>query len=319
LALPATARAEGESIVRVRSSLGALDERLAAELSTLGLAVQEVDAPEPDVSLEQIARSRGARAAVRVDERGGAIELWVESRRGAPSLHQRVFAKGRRGWNLAAVSALEILRADLLEVRDPPPPAPPVEVAPAVPDRRDAVDATPRASTPARLWAHVAAGAEFSPGGLGPSADAIAELRLELPWFEVGAFGSFAPVSDQVSAVEGVARTRHAMGGAFVDGRVHWGPATLSLGAGGVVAFFWMNGTALAPAYEGRAASMATAGPWLRGCAALAITPSMRVRLELSGGSTFPRAVIRFAGREVADWGQPFGLVTLGLELAVLP
>jgi hypothetical protein len=152
-----------------------------------------------------------------------------------------------------------------------------------------------------------------------PSAQATAELRLELPLLDVGAFGSFSPVADQVSAVEGVARVRNAMGGAFLEGRVRWGPATMSLGAGGVLAFFWMTGDALAPAYEGRSAAMATAGPLLRGCASLAVTPTMRVRLELAGGWTLPRAAIRFAGREVAGWGQPFGLVTLGLEFGVTP
>jgi hypothetical protein len=38
------------------------------------------------------------------------------------------------------------------------------------------------------------------------------------------------------------------------------------------------------------------------------------VRAALASGVTLPRAVVSFGGREVADWGRPFALATLGLE-----
>jgi hypothetical protein len=79
-----------------------------------------------------------------------------------------------------------------------------------------------------------------------------------------------------------------------------------------------MNGEALAPGYGGQSASIVTVGPLLRVCATLDVTPALRVRTAIGAGVTAPHAVIRFAGREVADWGQPFGLMTLGLELGVL-
>jgi hypothetical protein len=317
LFLATTARSEGEPILRVRSSNVALDERLSAELATLGLPVEEVDSPDPDVPLDQIARARGARAAVRVLEREGTIELWVVPRRaGAAPVHQNVAMDPRRGWNLAAVSAMEILRAGLLEVRDP-------SVVPPEPVQRTVEEVaspgpppTPRAPV---LWAHAAAGAEFSPGGLGASGEVLGELRLEpLPWFDVAAFGAFTPAVAHVSGAEGVASARHALVGAVADARARIGGLTASIGAGGVVATFWMTGEAVSQGYAAQSASTVTAGPLLRVSGSLDVTPALRLRAEVGGGVTMPHAVVRFAGRQVADWGQPFGLVTLGLELGFL-
>jgi hypothetical protein len=63
---------------------------------------------------------------------------------------------------------------------------------------------------------------------------------------------------------------------------------------------------------------MVTAGPVLRAGAAIEMTRALRLRAEVLGCLTFPQAVIRFAGREVADWGRPVGLLTLGLEWGAL-
>jgi hypothetical protein len=310
---------QGGTILHVRSSRPAQDERLEAELSTLGLSVQEAE-PDPGATLEAMARTRGARAAVRVAEQDNAIELWVEARTpAAPPIHQIVPVDPRRGWSLAAVASLEILRAELLEVREPQtvPPSPPPPPPPA-PEKPERLLAAPPMKAPL-LWAHLAGGAESSPGGLGPSVELFGELRLQLrSWFDVGAFGAFSPVAAQVTAAEGIARSRHAILGVAADVGGRFGVATASLGAGGVIALFWLSGDAPAPGYAGQNASVTTAGPLVRACGSLDVTPSLRLRSELAAGVTMPHAVIRFAGRQVADWGQPFVLLTLGLELGFL-
>ena len=82
LAVLVTAReaaADPATIVHVRSSNPALDKRLDAELSTLGFAVKVVDAGDPALDLETIARANGAVAGVRLDS-GDAVELWAEPR-----------------------------------------------------------------------------------------------------------------------------------------------------------------------------------------------------------------------------------------------
>jgi hypothetical protein len=265
-----------------------------------------------------MARAIGARAAVRVVEQDDAIELWVQARAPAdPPIHQLVPVNPRRGWGLAVVAALEILRAELLEVRErtvPPSPPPP----PPAPEKPERLPAAVPAKAPL-IWAHLAGGAESSPGGLGPSAELLGELRLQLgSWFDVGAFGAFSPVAAQVTAPEGIARSRHAIFGLAADVDARFGVVTASLGAGGLIALFWLNGDAPAPGYAGQNASITTAGPLVRACGSLDVTSSFRLRTELAAGATMPHAVIRFAGRQVADWGQPFVLLTLGLELGFL-
>jgi hypothetical protein len=224
----------------------------------------------------------------------------------------------RRGWSLAAVSALEILRADLLDVRDSRTPPPTPEPPPPAREKADAVPRSPAGKAPL-LWAHLAGGAESSPGGLGPSAELLGELRLEVQsWLDVAAFGSFSPAAAQVVGAEGTARSRHAILGAVADVSARFQGTTVSLGAGGVLALLWVNGEAPAPGYASQSASSTTAGPLVRACGSLDVTRSFRLRAELAAGATMPHAVIRFAGREVASWGQPFGLLTLGLELGIL-
>ena len=310
----------------MRSSKPALDERLSAEIATLGFPVRGVDPPqagaEPSAaSLQDIARARGATAAVRVLERDDAIEVWVEGPADTvPPFHEVFRSDARRRWNVASVSALESLRAHLLG-RPPPqlsPAAP--EVAPLRPEIA-APHGQPAFPRRPWLWLHLAAGAESSPGGLGPASEIFGEVRVELPssaplGVDVSVFGAFSPVAAQVAGPEGIAYVRHEIAGAAADARARLGRANVSLGLGAVLGLFSMNGQPSGGAYSGHDASIATLGPVLRACAAFDIVHALRVRAELAGGVTVPHAVIQFAGREVADWGQPFGLVTLGVKAA---
>jgi hypothetical protein len=111
---------------------------------------------------------------------------------------------------------------------------------------------------------------------------------------------------------------RHEIAGAAADARARLGRASVSLGAGAVLSLFSMRGEPSSATYRGRDASIATLAPVLRAGAAFDIVRALRVRAELAGGVSVPRAVIEFAGREAADWGQPFGLVTLGIEGGIL-
>jgi hypothetical protein len=308
------AGAQQDTIVRVRSSKGPLEERLSAELWTLGFDVKDVESKNPDANLEQIALAQGAAAAVRV-QKDGSIELWVGSPHGTePPLHETIGADARRDWNLTAVSALEALRAHLLRFRPervreplPVPAEPPVAMPPSVP--------SPAAR---RLWLVLAGGAEASAGGLGTSAEIVAELRFEpRPWLDVSAFGVLGPFPTQLEGREGVASVRQELAGVAVDAQARLAGAHVSLGLGAAIAELSMKGQP-ASGYAGEDASIATAGPVLRSCASIHVTPVLRLRAELLGGITAPRAVIRFAGREVAEWGRPFGLLTLGLEWGAL-
>jgi len=302
--------------VRVRSANTALDERLDAELSTLGFAVKGVDGGDPGLDLGTIARSNGAVAAIRVDP-GDAVELWVAANRpGEPPIREVFPVDARRGWSQAAVQALEALRAHLLKVREEPPPAPPakaLEVGPPPP--------LPAPTLPARpwLWLHLAGGADASPGGLSPAAAVLLEARLEpRPWLSIAVFGAVAPLAARLDAPEGGALVRHAIAGAAADVQKHVSGATVSLGGGGAFVLMSVQGTDPAAGYGAQTASSVTVGPLLRSSASLEVAPALRVRVELAAGVTLPRSTISFAGREDATWGRPFGLLTLGAEWGAL-
>jgi hypothetical protein len=309
--LSTEARADGGTIVRVRSSSGPLDERLSAELATLGFEVKEIVSNDPEADLAQIAHANGASAAVRVNN-DDTVELWASSRQGTePPIHEVIHIDPRNGWNLAAVSALESLRAHLLRVRDERTPPPPQGRREEEPPRARAMPT----STPPRLWVHAAGGAEASPGGLGPAAEILGELRFEpRSWLSVSALGVIGPVSSQVEGPEGVASVRHSMAGAAMDVQARTGVMTISGGLGAALAIFSFSGQARSPGYGGRDDSIVTLGPILRSCVSADVMRTLRLRTQLLVGITFPHAVIHFAEREVADWGWPFGLATLGLE-----
>jgi hypothetical protein len=145
------------------------------------------------MDLGEIARAYDAPAAVRV--RGDdAIELWIRvPQEAGPAISETIRVDPRLGWNLAAVSALEVLRAHLLAVRpSPPPPPAPADVAPSPAPARDAAPAIPAPRAP-RLWVQLAGGVEVSAGGLGPAAEILGEVRFEpRPWLAVGVFGATA-------------------------------------------------------------------------------------------------------------------------------
>ena len=311
--------AEPRVVVRVRSANGALDERFAAELSTLGFEVRDVEATDPDADLGAIARANGALAAVRASAEN-AIEIWVAAPHGLdPPIHE-VIRDPRRGRNVVTVLALEALRAHLIAIKPEPSPAPTnPEPPPSPPSPPPPAAIAPSPPSDPRLWIHVAVGGEASPGGLSPAADLVVALRFEpRPWIALSVFGAWSPTSAQIGAVEGGASVRRSLAGCAFDLQARTGATTLSIGGGGALVFMAVRGQSPAAGYAGQDASLVTAGPLLRGGAAFAISSSFRLRTELTTGVTFPRATISFADREAAAWGRPFAMLTLGIEWGAL-
>lgn len=303
------AAAASGMIVRVRSADPSLDDRLDAELATLGFTVKPVDGAEPGTDLGEIARANGAVAALRVDP-GDAVELWVEGRApGDPPVRETIPADPRRR-GVAAVLALEALRAHLLQVQPGPANEPPRTSEPPPPSPPSPVPSARR-----WLWLQLAAGVDASPGGIAPAPELLFALRLEpRPWLSLGAFGAVTPLAARLDAPEGGALLRRAIVGAGIDLQKEFSRTTLAIGAGGALVLLFVEGTSPAAGYRARDAFTVTAGPLLRASASTALASSVRVRADLAAGATFPRTTITFADREGATWGRPFGLLTLGLE-----
>ena len=48
-----------------------------------------------------------------------------------------------------------------------------------------------------------------------------------------------------------------------------------------------------------------------------ALLSKQPLRLDGHVGALVPRTLVRFAGRTVAAWGQPFGIGTFGIEIVI--
>jgi hypothetical protein len=311
---PGVATAAPPTVLRVHPTHSPLDERMAAELSRAGFEVRDVDAG-PRADLGEVARANGAAAAFRVDD--DALELWVEPRSpGQAPSRETIRVEGGRGMGVTAVAALEALRARLLPVAPQGSPPRPAPESPAPIVSKLTISPAPTAPT---LWLHMAVAAETSPGGLGPAGEVLAEVRVEpARWIALAALASFGPGAAHVSGPEGDAAVRRGAAGAAIDLQGRVGTATASVGAGAVIALLSVHGDAPAPGYAGTDDASVTAGPLVRLCLSLPLVPSLRIRAQLGGGATFPAAVVSFAGRQVATWGRPFALLSLGLEWGAL-
>jgi hypothetical protein len=74
------------------------------------------------------------------------------------------------------------------------------------------------------------------------------------------------------------------------------------------------DGVAVPPA-RGTTDHIVTASLRLQAGLAVAVHPRMRLRIDGSVGVLLPRPSVVFVDREVAVWGQPYGIGSLGVEV----
>ena len=315
-------------------------------------------APPARGPLEATAHDVGAVAAVRVAPSRRGVEVWVVDRVTGKTVLREISLGSSEGDTAAALvasRAVELLRASMLEVnmphpsrgdvpppeiveqlapppsepeapaaaespppRSPPPPSPSPPPTAATPPERDSAPPTkpdPRGGRFASIGPSLLASA----GGIDPSVGVFVGYRQRA--YESLLVEGFAqvPVSPPaVEAREGSATVGASMLGAGLgletDDR-----ATLTAGGGAGVALVWLHleGSAQAP-FRSSEDDLFAAGPYLRGALGARLARSMRVRADVLGGVALPQPVVRFAGREVARFGRPFGVVSLSLELISL-
>jgi hypothetical protein len=291
--------ADDEAIVR----------QLRAELSALGFEVLAPEAPAEDDD-ELWADDLGVVAAIRVADHE-ALEIRIVDRATGQSVQHRVEIPQpltEEDARIVALRAIELLRASLREPQE----APVVNPAPPTPSPT-------RPPAAPRFFLHFAPAVAGSPGGLGPSLHALLGLRW-MPHRHLGlAIQALAPTVGTVArGPEGTARIHTALVLAaahvsFVSPSARWQPdAGIGLGP----AFLRMRGAA-ATAYDDATDVVTSAALAARFGLAVAVSPRLRLRLDGHIGALVPRPLVRFAGRTVADWGQPFGLGVLGLEVVI--
>jgi hypothetical protein len=291
--------------------------RLAAELSLFGYRVDVARTPPETDLLELLARSGGA-ALIAVDQGGQTAEVVVAERASgaAAAWRERERLDPRRRDDTNAAVLAERFRARLTELGIAPGPA----LAERAPVVAVEVARPPAAPAPApepakRLWLGAAVGA--TSGGLGVIPDVQLAVRaFPVPWLSTSAFGKLSPIAAKVTATEGEADVRLFSGGVLIDAYPLHRGVLVNLGVGAMLVNASMTGQASAP-WRGQSDSVLVAAAMFETGAALRLSPLVAAELRGFVGACSPGVAVRFAGRTVADFGQPFAGASLGLALGV--
>jgi hypothetical protein len=304
------ARADERVLIALVDNHGsrALVARLEAELTTTGFRVERVRARTRE-SLAQVAARSGALAVVMVRSGDLAIELWGEHPdSGATAFSDSIRVDAARK-DVAAVTAVESLRGRLLRLGvtpdtlasevappEPPPPAPPVEPSP-----------------PLTFGAFFAGGVGV--GVSSPAGFARVGLHFEpVSFLSVGLSGTWQPLTHDLHEPEGSASVRIAYLTLGADWLIERDPLSFGIGPAFAVVLVDMEGSA-GGNYRGVHDPVWTVGPLAHAMLAYHLLGPLHLRADGELGVTFPSVAVRFAGRDAAEWGQPFALGTLGADL----
>jgi hypothetical protein len=223
----------------------------------------------------------------------------------------------------AAPAAENAAKGPLTEKRESAGGAPPEE--PGVQSTRSPARDASAAGKPSeagrlRLWLQGGAGGATSPGGVGPGAVARAGVRIEPAGpFSVTAFALLPLSSPAVRGAEGSADVSVVVAGGTVDyALVRSSAFRLALGFGGGAALFSVSGRSDDPVWVGRARTVASGVVFANASTAFRLGPWLGLRLEVTGGTASPRPTIEFDGKDVASWGRPFAVLTVGAEIDVV-
>lgn len=303
---PARAEESATIVIVERIPNPALAARLQAELEALGFRVKRRTGGD---SLASLSTAERAVAAVGIDR---SLELFiVDTDTGKPAVRERISLAAS---DLAAVTASETVRARLLRVgvtpaSSPPPADAPPAPPPPEPEREPAPAGTSREL---RVWA--AGGIHHAAGGLGPlpEVSAGAALRITRSLALELAAGMTLDTA-RVSELEGHSDVRFYRADLRLLADFDAGPVTFTLGPSCGIVLAEMEGVAAAPLQD-RRAWVKAATPALTAGFRVPIAGGLGLRAEGALGVSIPRIVVRFDGREVADWGRPFALLALGPE-----
>lgn len=327
--------------------------RMRGELAVLGVEVEVLVSAKDSPDLPALAKRLGASAALRVERTPPAIVVWVEPGAGVTPGEVRVGGPAEsRDAGLLALRAVEVLRARLLRVpiTEAPPAAsddagaaaidaePPVIDAAASTPVEDASAPVPAPPADAGTTLVAASGDTaapakrpdprpfaisagpavlLSPGGVPPSV----EVRVAAEWDPIPRLGveasAFLPATaGTVSATEGSMSLRAFDVGAGLRGFLTDPLAdfTVALGAGVSAMLLSFEGRARDPWSSASGSSWAVA-PYLTATAAYRVHTRVALRLDLEAALVRPQPVLRIAGNEVASFGQPAFLPSLGVEV----
>jgi hypothetical protein len=327
--LPCLARAAGESdasgtnvvVIVYEPHATTVSRRLRQEVEALGFRVElKREGSEPR-SLEALAMTSGAVAAIRVQPLAeGGVEMTVLDRATGKTVHRdlrRVVAADPAGEELIATRTVELLRASLLELNSDHP------------SRGD----TPASAPVVALALHEQerglrrrSGAIFVSAGsavlLMPDFRPSWQLALRAAWSSAGGLGLSAELFSPLSAArfsepEGSVEARatsYRLGASWALGSSE-APISGAVGAGWSLTTLSARGSASAP-YVGAQDDFVVWAPWLSLGGRVRLADHFALWAQSSGSLALPRATLRVAERAAADFGRPAWLLSFGPELS---
>jgi hypothetical protein len=313
------------------------DERVVvpirAELGSGSWQVVEVgpDDESRRMPLRELGLRYAAAAAIRVHAAQAEAELWVAeaelpSRGGVENIAVRGRSPDERELSLRVT---ETLRARGLTIEAPHeaevPAGKPLAAQPERPSAPAAVSGEGQSSDPSGaqptrgLWLELGPAATLSPGGLRPTFDGWVSVRLQaIAALSVSALLLLPLSSATVRAAEGSARISHLMLGAALDlHAIRTASLDLRFGLGCAALLSMMSGSATPP-YRSATQTVAAGAPFMRSGLFLHLGGGFRLGAEALVGATLPAVSVHFGKREVAHFGGPFVVATLGLEIPIL-
>ena len=315
LAIFATARAEGNlRLVLVADGDEQLGRRLLAEARQAGFEVVVEPAGRAEQARE-LARRNHAVGVLR-EARPLGVELWLvgDERRSASTAS---FQPEKSEGDAFAVRVIEETRARIVALHLLAPEAEP----PAVPVASDSVAPNVRQSRPHALdLLDVGAGLAVSKAsGLGPTLQAELQARARVSARASASVLALAPLSVNRFTAPGGSGQAHV----YVFGAgLHWLAfqplaalgAELGVGGGAV----WLPLRAAADAGYTSHGDQLVAGLAFTSLGLdLRLSRAVGLHAGLLAGSSLPRPVVTFAGREVAAWGHFFASGSATLELRI--
>jgi hypothetical protein len=300
----------------------------------------------PGETLGVAAERERVDAAVRVDAARGTVALWVRKEEGF--VEETFTAAGEPSASqVLAIRVAESLRARGLLLPPAPDPDPaPTDMPPAVTSETPRPAAAPQPVTPrsaastapvpiareadadsetasltaparprSRFALDLGPGVALSPGGLGPLAVVELGVRVRLTHdFGLSLLGVVPLTRQSFAGDEGEADvTSYVVGSAFELEWARWSFGSIRSGAGGGASITRMSGRA-ASGFEGGDDTVAAFTPLALSSFQLGLSSSFDLRTALVVGATLPEVQMAFGDREVASWGRPFVVATLGLE-----
>lgn len=318
--------------------------RVRADLSGAGWRIMEIagqDENQTRESLAALASELKATAALRVDATTGRIYLHIRRTWGKVDEVLRS-EDGRVDGRILALRATEALRAHGLDIGPTPLPEEPNETGAPTQSEKRRVSRSPgpadrhgtapgRAAAPTRaaegpaaskqgLWFELAPTAVGSPGGLGYAVSGWIGARFELSrLWSVAATGIVPLWSRRVVESEGSARVATSLFGLGLE-RVWFrrpgGYWATGLGAAGLATV--MQGRQAQAGYHVLTDTVVTVAADLYMRGGWRVLPDWTAFGALLGGVSCPEVEVGFGDRVVRTWGQPYGMLALGVEFRTL-